>query len=169
MKQSKEKIRKVMMLNPGLIQKIQHFIDDDRADSEVEVIKQAISYYHDKIYPNYVFHLTPAAKKKQKELQKEEVIESITDEEHAISIGFLPVEDKEGTRYAFYRTIGHQPRLTPLEGFKDWIAENQHVIEMNNVELRTEPLIVFFNKPWGERFMEQNNLVKPDLPEGEKK
>jgi hypothetical protein len=163
----KAKVRKVMMLNEGTIQKIQHFIAEDRADSEVEVIRQAVSYYHDKVYPNYIFHLSPAAKEKQKKIEEEEEVASQTDDDFAASIKFFPMENSKGEKFYFYRGLGRNPYIIPVGTIREWaeIPKNKYEIEENLKNYTNEPPEVYFAQVYGDRFREKNDLLMPEFEE----
>lgn len=152
-----------MMLNEGTIQKIQHFIAEDRADSEVEVIRQAVSYYHDKIYPNYVFHLTPAAKKKQKEYEKEEQEANITNDEFAAKIKFTPIFKSNGDKFYFFRGLGHSPQIIPEDQIREYVEKHPYVVADNAKECAWESVKSYFSNSWGDVFREKNDLLMPEF------
>lgn len=155
------------MLNEGTIQKIQHFIAEDRADSEVEVIRQAVSYYHDKIYPNYIFHLSPAAKQKQKEIEEIEEIENQTDDEFAASFKFYPIESNSGEKFYFYRGLGRVPSIIPAASIREWveIPKNKFEIEENLQNYERESTEEYFTGVVGKAFCERNDLKIPEYTE----
>lgn len=140
---------------------IRHFVEEGRAISDSDVVRQALNYYHDKVFPNYIFRLTPAAKKKQKELDYEDEYENQTEEDFALSIGFHPVTTRDGAKLAFYRYLGHEPRLVPLEGLKDWAEQHDLELIQNRNEMKYEPVEKFFTSAWGQRFVTEQNLINP--------
>lgn len=159
--------RKTVMLGKKHIQYLNHFIEDGLHSNDSDAVRAALVYYHNKIYPNYIFHLSPAAKKKQKEYEVEEQEAAITDDEFAARIKFTPVYKTNGEKFYFFRGIGHSPQLVPADQLRALVEEKEYIIADNAKECAWESVKSYFSNSWGDVFCEKNDLLMPEFPDDE--
>jgi Arc/MetJ-type ribon-helix-helix transcriptional regulator len=168
MRKSQEKlIRKLVSIGSKHIKIIDHFIEDGRHTSESDVIRQALIFYHDKIFPSYVFHLSPAAKMKQKEIEEIEEEANQTDEQLAAKLKFFPMEKNTGEKVYFYRGLGRTPYVIPVDSIREWAEKpiNKYEIDENYIHYNEKPPKKYFSDSIGDLFRKQNDLKMPEFPE----
>jgi hypothetical protein len=132
---------KMVSLFPQQLEIINHLIADKGMGSASDVIRQALNYMHDALYPAYVFNLTPAGKLKAMKIKELEIEASITPEQLAEELKAVPVTDPSGARFFRIRGNSNVDRCIPYDSFKevvkndgDWlISEHKNFIASGGV------------------------------------
>lgn len=91
-----------------------------------DVIRQALVVFHAKIKPPY---LRPTINQeiKMEKIKKEKEYEAIPDEEIANSIpGTYIYTDDDGKKFMFYRALGNDIGVVPLEKVKEWVNDKEN-------------------------------------------
>lgn len=136
-KATEKLLKKLVSLHPKHVNILQHFIDDGRATSESDVVRQALMFYHDKTYPNYIFQLSPAAKRKKKELEQEESFEAVTDGEFATkTLKGVVVADQNGKDFVLIHQIANMVLPVPVDSVKDWFQGHKQDVEFHFNKLK---------------------------------
>lgn len=138
---------------------IEHFMDDKGMTSPSDVVRQALTFMHDKMYPNYIFSLSPAAKLKQRQVSKIEEEESVTEEDFAISKGLNVFETEDGSKIVMYRGLGHTGVILPLEGIREWLEKNPYVISETLQDRTNEPDEQYFERNNIKQLLDQNKVI----------
>jgi len=110
-------------------EQIDHLIEDKGTFKSVsEVIQRAIEFFHEKTYPDYVFHMSPAAQLKAKKLKEIKEKEAVTHEELADQLKAVPVTGPDGINYYRIRGNSNVDRCIPVDKFKDVVANDDFLI-----------------------------------------
>ena len=110
---------KMVSLFPQQLEIINHLIADKGMGSASDVIRQALNYMHDALYPVYVFNLTPAGKIKALKLKELETEASVTPEQLAEELHAPIVTGPDGKQFVRIRGNGNTDRCIRLEKFKE--------------------------------------------------
>lgn len=70
-------------LTPQCIEYIDHLLEDKGFVSKSEVMRAAITFYHDKTYPNYIYNRSATDMAKRQTLNKNNDLEDLSDLEYA--------------------------------------------------------------------------------------
>lgn len=160
MAQPKRKaINKMISLYDPHLNIVDHFMEDKGMTSTSDVIRQALVFMHDKMYPNYIFSLSPAAKLKQRQLSRLEDFEVISDEDFAISKGLDVFTAEDGTQLVLYRGLGHMAYLIPLQGIKEWAESNEYDIDYTWQDKKIEANEQFFERSYIKKLLSDNNIL----------
>ena len=126
---------KMVSLFPQQLEVINHLIADKGMGSASDVIRQALNYFHNALYPAYIFNLTPAGKIKELKLKELQAEIELTPEQIAEDIKARIVSDANGNKFVRVRGIANVDRLIKLSEFKeiikreDWLmAEHKNFI-----------------------------------------
>ena len=159
---------------PRHMEIIEHFIKEKQTfTSGSDVVRQALEFFHDKSFPAYIFHLTPAATEKKEKIDKKKEVEEMDDLQFATDyLKAYIYEGPDGKKYAiFHRLLDNNVFFQPVEGIKKW-ASDPHLkydlglsIEKSTAVPMTTELIIknkFYYSFEGtgvmEKFMKENNL-----------
>lgn len=127
---------------------IDHFLDEGKASTS-DVIRQALEYYHRKLYPDYIYRLTPAGEEKRRKLAEQEAANLVSDEEFAVQhLKSLIRTKKDGTRAVILHTIANSVKVIPLEGIKLWAHDNEHAVTFHLDLVKERSLEETINHPW---------------------
>lgn len=136
---SKQKtIQKLFSVMPKHVDILKHFIEDGRALSESDVVRQALLFFHDKTYPNYIFQLSPAGEVKKRNLDKVLKHEAIPDEEFAKSLKAWIKPDVDGTPFAIIHQIANMCQAVPLSQLKEFAATHKQDIDLHRAKVKEE-------------------------------
>lgn len=157
-------MQKLVSIYPVHLQIIDHFINDGRATSDSDVVRQALIFFHDKTYPNYIFKLSPAGKLKEKVLAKEEAFQSLPDEQYATeTLNAVIIKNDAGKDYVMLRQLGNSAVAVPLEEIKEWAEKNQDMVSFHLQENKSKGPIdpsKFGSNTRGE-FYAKHNITLP--------
>ena len=159
---------------PRHMEIIEHFIKEKQTfTSGSDVVRQALEFFHDKSFPAYIFHLTPAATEKKEKIDKKKEVEEMDDLQFATDyLKAYIYEGPDGKKYAiFHRLLDNNVFFQPVEGIKKW-ASDPHLkydlglsIEKSTAVPMTTELIIknkFYYSFEGtgvmEKFMKENNI-----------
>lgn len=119
---------------------VTHLLEDRGFTSESDVIRYAISLAHDKLYPAYVFHLSPAAQIKKRKVKESVVFDETSDEDFAKSIGALIEFNNEEKQFVLLHQIGNCVMAIPVEGFKKWCEGHQLDVDFHKERINKKTI-----------------------------
>lgn len=130
-----------------------HIQKDKGMGSRSEVVRAALTFYHDKLYPDYIFHLSPTAKAKQKDQDRDNLLSEATPEDFAENMS-MPIRTavtgenlvKPGDKVAFtYFAAWTTPvpiLLSRLQAFyKEYPGDLEEHLGRVKIEGPIEPLL----------------------------
>lgn len=120
--------KKVIFLYPPHLNFIDHFINDKGMASTSEVIRNALTFYHDKTYPDYIFRLSPAALEKKIKRQEKTKKEEMSNEEYAQSIKAPVVEGPDGAKWVIVAAWHGTVRSIKLDNLKSVMEDNDELL-----------------------------------------
>lgn len=142
------------------VQILEHFISEGRATSQSDVVRQALVYYHDKIYPNYIFHLNPTAKKKLKVMEEEAAFESVPNEVFAVeTLKGMVVKSQDGIEYVLLHQIANWILCIPLEGIKEWSHIHKADVDFHLDKIKETSLEEGIRSPVKSELLQKYNIV----------
>lgn len=110
-------------------EQIEHLITDKGTyKSASEVVQRAIEFYHDKLYPAYVFNETAAGKLKARKLKDLEAQASISPDQLAEELKAVPVMGPDDIKYFRIRGNGNTDRCIPYDSFKEVVKDDDWLI-----------------------------------------
>jgi Arc/MetJ-type ribon-helix-helix transcriptional regulator len=132
-------IKKLFSLHPVKHQEIiNHFIEEGRHTSESDVVRSALIFYHDKVYPNYIYHLTPAGNEKKEKIESKARLESMSPEDFATQECKALVRDGMAIMYNIVSTDSYF--VIPLKEIKEWATSYPGWLAEHKQKARKEPM-----------------------------
>ena len=131
--------------------------------SKSDVIRQALVFYHDKVFPNYLFYLKPAAEQKKRAITERKILESMSDEDFVkktLSEAFF-VSDSKGIRFVLLHALGNDLRPVPVSGFKTWSVDPNHAIDISFHNNSTTSVLSLLSDGMKESLKQDYDLVFP--------
>lgn len=117
----------------------EHIRKDKGMGSRSEVVRAALTFYHDKLYPDYIFHLSPTAKKKKRELDKEEeaarAMASLSPEDFCANNKISVKKDQEGNSFAIFFKGANFLGALPLQEVKDYFQKDPEALLLHLSDL----------------------------------
>lgn len=160
MPQTKRKAtNKMVSLYKPHLNIIEHLLDDKGMTSASDVIRQSLTFMHDKLYPNYIFKLSPAQRLKERQVKRIEEDEQVPDLAFAESLGLSTFTASDGTEWAMHRGLGHQGYLTPVLGIKEWAESHEWEINYTRGDKQSEPDEEFLTRTSVKTLLEEKGIT----------
>jgi Arc/MetJ-type ribon-helix-helix transcriptional regulator len=132
-------IKKLFSLHPIKHQEIiNHFIEEGRHTSESDVVRSALIFYHDKIYPNYIYHLTPAGNEKKEKLESKTKLDSLSPADFALQECKAIVRSDMAILYNIIANDSYF--VVPLSEIKEWAEKNPAWLNEHKQKVKKEPM-----------------------------
>lgn len=127
---------------------VEHFISDKGTfTSASDVVRQALEFFHDKTYPNYIFRLSPTQQLKAQELESKKEAEALPNEQFALeNLKALVLPDTTGKLFfIIYWFQSKEFAHFPLEEVKTWFLEEANKAAINkHLEFSKDVLVKDF-------------------------
>lgn len=145
MYKSKNKVKlvqKIFSIHPNHIEMIDRFLEEKAFSSGSDVVRQAISMFHDKTFPDYVYRETAAGELKRKQKEEQDAFERITDKEYCTDILKSPVlVGNEGAEWTLLHTIGQSLIALPVNGIKEYLKKHEDILNFHLTELNKHSVV----------------------------
>lgn len=123
-----------------MLDKLDELMEDEGVYlSRSDVIRAAVAEFYDAHRPKYIYEKSPNQKVKRKEQLEEKNWEKMTDEEYALSLNAVILNNRENIPFAAFVTFGKRTIAIRLDGLKKWKGTEQFDINMEeHLRLITE-------------------------------
>ena len=156
MKKEAKTVRKIYSITQRHVDYIEHFLAEKGMLSGSDVVRQAIAYFHDKTFPDYVYRETAAGVEKK---QKQEAVKSfkeMTDEQYCEQELKAPIyQNRDGIWYVVVHTIGNSLTAHKMDGIKEYMTKN-HIERDYHLKKLTETSIEEMLTTYAKGLLEKN-------------
>lgn len=153
-------LKTLVTLTPLHKSMIDRFMAEKGMLSQADVVRQAITFFYSKHFPNYVDRETVAGQLKKKTLQEQEAYDKLTDEDY-IKQNFpdaIFTVNSSSIPYVVIQGYGNALTAYPVEGFKD-LATNDPLIKQFHDEGMAQHSMAEMLSPYATSLLEKHYKI----------
>lgn len=158
-------VNKIISFFPAQLEALDHLVVDRGMASVSEAVRQAVLFYHDKLYPNYVYNaFSPKTQEERGKVREEKLRDAIPDREfvaQTLQGAVLPTRD--GGWVVALHNIGNDVLIVPLNQIKQWYDTDEMGVNIHLKAVKSKPVKALLeNKAIRRRLEKEYGVVFKD-------